>query len=504
MEGNDRNGFDQLIQEIMKNAFGDTKNRVYICVFACVPPSLKVNRGGIARCEGWKCIVGSDCIKRELDENVLVGELLLEKIVNLEPSKSFYISAKDRKNGVDSRITGMRGEVDLWWIALCDTEKTSYKILSEVILEDISARVQEVMFIERLEQWLRGKAKDEILASPWGKELFSNLLDEQWLFLKYVNKTLGMYKLPDWRLFVQISAMLYEKRIVSTKLFFEQDEGDSVDADTFCTKESRLSSMVDLGENDENIFILSYSNLRTVRKVMEMSGDKGGVLLKYLDGKEGYKIKGIIRVSESDDVPDLYIDIKDHMVWGMYKNQEEVFEYRKGEFVFPEIKKEQNYEEKLKKANKYMDLESEKLDKIVDIVRRVKGVSSHGAVLIFMSDNLLQDEMKRLVKHNRVYQIKTQPLGKDSEEILKGLVAIDGAIMLNFECRCIGVGAILDGKSCVKGKSERGSRYNSVANYINALEEWRDRGKEGKRIAVIISEDGMEDVVYPLLNYETC
>ena len=495
LEGISRRGFDQFIQVIMRNAFGDTKNRISLCVLARARNSNS-SQGGIERRQGWECILGHESAGIELGASFQEEEdALLDRIRN--NGQYTVICDAHRKNANDSRINGLRGPVSLLWIFLSNTDKESYRILSEVILDELEDKFHDIILMERIEELLRDKEREDILSHPWGKDLFAKLLDKQWIFLQYVNKALANHELPDWRLFVQVSAMFYEKRIISTKLFFTQEKDKEYNTNIMlCLKEKFVQGTPnDSEKNLEEWFWLTYKNLRTIRKVMEMSNSNKGLLIEKKETHQ-YVLRGIIY--EKDPAPDICINIKDHMIWGMYNKKEELFEYRKGEFKFPEIERVWDYQEQLTKANEeYLHLKEEEIEKIINVVGNIKDVSSHGVSIIFMCDNLLSDEMKRLVNHNKAYRIQSIPLDNSSDDTIIGLTAIDGAIMSNMECQCVGVGAILDGKSCIEGNPGRGSRFNSVANYIEAMEEWRDKTKSGDRIAVIISEDGMVNVVYP-------
>lgn len=70
------------------------------------------------------------------------------------------------------------------------------------------------------------------------------------------------------------------------------------------------------------------------------------------------------------------------------------------------------------------------------------------------------------------------------------MTSIDGAILLDLQCNCWGIGIILDGNAIVYGNNSRGARYNSVHNYV------ANKKTDGKIcIGIIISEDGMVNIV---------
>lgn len=68
----------------------------------------------------------------------------------------------------------------------------------------------------------------------------------------------------------------------------------------------------------------------------------------------------------------------------------------------------------------------------------------------------------------------------ENREMIKGMAAVDGAIMVDYNWNCVAFGVILDGKAKVKGETSRGARYNSAKNYIAG---------NNNMVAIIVSED---------------
>ena len=74
--------------------------------------------------------------------------------------------------------------------------------------------------------------------------------------------------------------------------------------------------------------------------------------------------------------------------------------------------------------------------------------------------------------------------------LVDAITAIDGAVLMDTECVCGCIGAILDGDLVTKGALARGSRYNSARNYI-----MRRRDFDEHFLAVVMSEDGTVDAI---------
>ena len=112
----------------------------------------------------------------------------------------------------------------------------------------------------------------------------------------------------------------------------------------------------------------------------------------------------------------------------------------------------------------------------------------HGTILVI--SNAAAEEAGRLARQSTVIE----PLNLTVNEMLS-LTAIDGAILIEPNGRCHAIGVILDGLATTKGKSSRGSRYNSAVRYVETA---RNEFKH-ECLAIVISEDGMIDLVPDLM-----
>lgn len=151
------------------------------------------------------------------------------------------------------------------------------------------------------------------------------------------------------------------------------------------------------------------------------------------------------------------------------------------------------FSDKQKENNKSNDLirqfsqkQNEQINKIILKAKE----QAHGTILIFGNTKDIKNEAKRLADYGRGMIIIPVNL-IDKKIIVANIAAIDGAIMLDYEGICYAIGVILDGDIVVKGKTERGARYNSAINYIE-----RQKILGRKFLAVVISEDKIVDL-YP-------
>ena len=112
----------------------------------------------------------------------------------------------------------------------------------------------------------------------------------------------------------------------------------------------------------------------------------------------------------------------------------------------------------------------------------------HGTLIVIGNTDVIKSETNRLCDFNRGIKIHKFDLFKNLD-IVNNIASIDGAIMMDTNCCCYGIGVILDGEAIIQGNSERGARYNSAINYIE------NRKKHGQDlVAVIISEDKTLDI----------
>jgi hypothetical protein len=118
-------------------------------------------------------------------------------------------------------------------------------------------------------------------------------------------------------------------------------------------------------------------------------------------------------------------------------------------------------------------------DRLWEAIRAAQD-SDHGALLVVSQD--ADKEAARLAGQ----ALLIAPV-VPTPDVLDGLVRIDGAVLLAPDGTCHAAGAILDGKAMAGGDPSRGARYNSALRYVE--------GAESPTLAVVVSEDGMVDLV---------
>ncbi len=154
---------------------------------------------------------------------------------------------------------------------------------------------------------------------------------------------------------------------------------------------------------------------------------------------------------------------------------------------------ESTLESALKKVfnNEFKESESEeKINSLKKIIGYAKN-QKHGTTLVITTPKLAKSETVQLV--NQSIKIKEKVLINEDclEDLIYKITNIDGAIYIDINSCLCAIGVILDGTVDDKhGDSSRGSRYNSAIKYS------LKKNLTDKCIIVVISEDGMVDIIY--------
>jgi len=268
---------------------------------------------------------------------------------------------------------------------------------------------------------------------------------------------------PYFEIVTRISSISYEKARCNGNISVMED---TVDA------------LLRFDENDHSkIFQLSIENAKQLRKLLEMA--KGTLSLLVHKGKT----YGIGK-SESDKCRYTFC-VTGHLEWHINDNKgKKILRYKHGEYYLPEIKEIDNWYVNSK-------IEDDVVCKIThDLLgHQRKGAFNKGTIIIIT--DRAEDEVSRLCKKGRGMRINgTSIIEKKMFESVKTLFDIDGAVFLDKEGSCYGIGIILDGEAIVGGTPARGARYNSTKTYIS-----RCVREKIDAYALILSEDGYFNII---------
>ncbi|WP_202965020.1 diadenylate cyclase [Flavobacterium sp. ASV13] len=216
---------------------------------------------------------------------------------------------------------------------------------------------------------------------------------------------------------------------------------------------------------------------RKVRKFLEISDDRSALIsdsaviygLGELKGKYNPKEESVF-----------VVNFTSHFQWELSHDNNSLMEV---EYRDPRLPKEKINREKF-----YSDLprlfdsiSKDDVDDLWDIALEATK-QKHGTMLV-ISDNA-NSESERL--GNQCFPLKPIKL---SDSLIQQITSIDGAVLLDRNSVCYAIGVILDGLATEKGDSSRGARYNSAVRYYEQF------GNGGGLALVIISEDGMINLI---------
>lgn len=401
-----------------------------------------------------------------------------------------------RKSWPDSRLEASSGTLLGAWIFCGHIEDVSLQIFLKMILEELEKRITNLLYVETVEEHMlkyvsHGEINwDSLLKDNIISFFIGNLLSREWLITQYIRIIIERKKLPPLDFLIQISAQKYERRTVQTSLYFVDKIPDiDVDQNMIMLEDMKSAEMEILPEN-----------LRTIRKMMEMSGKDCGLLV-CRDERERFFIVGAV-YKEISAMQATEVRFTEHLSWKVIEKGQILFECREGKYRIPILEGEEANDEwrtELRELkDKCSEFTREKIGTIEDIISHFK-VQIHGTSIVFMEENLLDEEVKRLSSFKKAYLVKPFPV-LGNEKRIWGISAIDGAIVADIHGKCHLTGAIFDGVSVVKGDPGRGARFNSLKNYVNwVCQYYNDGGEKFKKswcLAAVLSEDKSVNLIF--------
>lgn len=357
-----------------------------------------------------------------------------------------------------------------------------------MVFDELERTLGDLLYIEAIEERIIRKSAQTPGQDPLVKALIGNLLDSKWLTQQYINGILEKEGLPPQEVLIQIAAQRYERRIVKTRIYF-------TDSYNFGGSDLKL-----LGTEDLEEMRFRLENLRTMRKLMEMSGENSGLVVWRREA--GDCVVGVTD-GENNHLWKGEVEFFGHLCWRLKKKGTVLFEYREGRGKIPGLEgalQSERWKEELKALCRQLEesgitICEERIESIAESLT----IQEHGTSIVFMEGDMLEQEVKRLSEFKRAYRIEPFPILERNEKIY-GLSAIDGAVLADGEGRCHGVGAILDGEMIIQGDPGRGAKYNSVSNYVTWVcrkysAKDGDSGKKRWCFGIVFSEDKTIDIV---------
>jgi hypothetical protein len=398
---------------------------------------------------------------------------------------------KSIKLNLQKNIACIKKENKITWELTAEANKKAEPmvILLSILVKELNRVLYDAILLSILSEVIKGKTKTREEEKRINK-LIGNLMSREWLVEQYRRAVITGCNLPDCELLIQISAMEYEKRFTTSSLCFYSDDK--------CPEESREMKFLG-GKNLD----FSVSNLRTIKKYMELAGKKNVLVLTASNKRDKLKYRMVGIASNVDDDDCVFLDITSKLSWKIYRKDPRskivLLEYKEGIFKIPVLERGEEAGQQIAKIDNYLSGYSKYVEKIKSTIEAAVTNASHGTSLVFIGDKeekcnqevgFLEKEITRLANVNRARQIEPIDL-KKHVEISEGIFDIDGAVFLDMKGKCHAVGVIVDGIAKVSGDAGRGARYNSLYTYGTGLIDHSDI----IFVIAIISEDGMVSVM---------
>lgn len=321
-------------------------------------------------------------------------------------------------------------------------------------------------------------------------------LDNRTIFMeKYVQRFIKRKEMPPAELLIELSAQRYEGSECEARIYMNNTGIQEVD------------KVCDFSMEDgkDKGCILKSDNLRTIRKLLELSKIKK---LYLLADESMEHITGMISAAgtnrEKINAQSNYICFEGYMRWSIYIAGKEEICYKQGKYYINSSKSRDIYDMKIDEFKKKIGdnnwLTSDEFSRIENLVKILKE-QKHGTVVVLTDDAAEAPRLCNAGRGVRIEQNGIQRFKKEdntfAEDIILSITGIDGALFMDMNGTCTAFGVIVDGEAVTEGNMGRGARFNSVNNYIcwKGKKSENSREKSMRYVALIFSEDGGVDII---------
>lgn len=222
---------------------------------------------------------------------------------------------------------------------------------------------------------------------------------------------------------------------------------------------------------------INIRDFRKVRKFLEISNESASIIC---DSELIYGLGEQMGKYNPKNESLYVINFVSHFKWEVLhdNNSMMIVEYKQPNLPKERMDRVKFYSD-LRRI--FKDIEKDQLDDLWDITSEATR-QKHGTMLVIT--NNAKSEAARLGKQS----FPLKPL-KLTAGIIQQITSIDGSVLLDKNSICYAIGVILDGLATEKGDSSRGARFNSAVRYYEQF------GKENPTAIIIISEDGMINLI---------
>lgn len=251
-----------------------------------------------------------------------------------------------------------------------------------------------------------------------------------------------------------ISALPYESRVGAGRMLVADVDNRSIDI-AVCFQPS--------------IVVTEY---KRVRKLLEMC--RSGMHL--LSSSQYVWGVGTLKQSLNHEADIFQIEFVGHYQWELWHLDKRLMTVKNGEPRLPTCMVDPGVLDRSLRR-KFPNITNAGVAKLGDVATWASN-QRHGTTVIISTN--AASESKRLSSNSGVV-----PFTPDEATII-GSTSVDGALMLDMEGKCHGMGLILDGYAGEGESPSRGARYNSAVRYTRNRDDC---------LAVVVSVDGIVDIL---------
>lgn len=228
---------------------------------------------------------------------------------------------------------------------------------------------------------------------------------------------------------------------------------------------------------------ISMRNYHAVRKLLEVSSSKLNLLS---DSGYIYGLGNSVELYDRRNEDLFLIRFVRHYTWELFHDRHLMMQVKYGQPSLPQGESGRSkFETDLKRI--FPNVTTEGLSQLWELTTAAAS-QRHGTTFVISSD--AQKEAIRLGSQG----IVIEPT-RLTQDIMRMITAIDGAVLVDPSSKCHAIGVILDGTAVKKGDPSRGARYNSAIRYV----ENRKEHHTYKCLTIVVSEDGTVDLVPNLM-----
>ena len=264
----------------------------------------------------------------------------------------------------------------------------------------------------------------------------------------------GLYKICN-----DISIQRYEGKENSGQIFITEKNSKYIEFD------------MEFGET----FLLS--DVRKTRKLLQMTGGRRGLI------SDSYHVLGIGTIKDNYDIKSetvFTIKFKGIHCWEAWHMNYSLLIMRYGQAdLLHEVINWKKFMSDCKRL--FKDITKPQISNLYKL--SIAATSQKNGALIVISNDPTQEALRL---NKQCIAVKSSIL---TEELLMSMTSIDGGLLIGIDGKVYAQGVILDGIVGNNGDSARGSRYNSAITYHDF------KGKTIATMIIVVSEDGMVDII---------